>query len=114
MPSEGPAEGGAQESEVREILDRFEEQNWSRHTASSYETVEQFAREVVEEGTFTPDVKITAELSLTPTERITGRRRQDVTAMVMMGMVLGAALERDVPKGSPEEEVWRKGEFELP
>lgn len=99
---------------VAEILDRFEQQNWNRHTANSYETVEAFAREVVEKGTFTPEAKVTAELPLTPKERITGRREQDMTAMVVLGMMLGSALERDVPMDSDLEDRWRNGEFELP
>lgn len=109
-----PETGGTQATEVRQILDRFKEQDWDRHTANSYESVEQFAETVVEEGTFTPDVSFTAELDLTPKERITGRREQDMTAMVILGLMLGSALERDVPEGSETEEAWREGEVELP
>lgn len=108
------ADRDAYATEVRAILDRFEEQDWNRHTANSYETVEQFAERVVEEGTFTPDAKFTADLDLTLTERVTGRREQDMTAMVILGMMLGSALERDIPADSEEEEAWKAGEVELP
>lgn len=101
-------------SEVRKILDRFEEQDWNRHTANSYESVEQFAETVVGEGTFTPDVTFTADLDLTLEERLTGRREQDMTAMLILGMMLGSALERDIPKDSEEEEAWRNGKVKLP
>jgi hypothetical protein len=37
-----------------------------------------------------------------------------VTAMVALGMMLGAALERDVPAGSDVEPRWKDGEFTLP
>lgn len=99
---------------VRKTLDRFEEQNWNRHTGNAYETTEEFMQRVVEEGTFTPDVSVDATLNLTMRERITGTRQQDMSAMIMMGMLLGAALERDVPMDSKEEELWRQGEFSLP
>jgi len=101
-------------TDVREILDRFEEQNWNRHTPQAYESVEQLMEQVVEEGTFAPDVTLDAELSLTLRERITGTRQQDMTAMLLMGLILGSALERDVPMDSDEEEQWRAGEFSLP
>lgn len=103
-----------QATEVRKILDRFEEQDWNRHTANSYETVEEFAERVVEDGTVTPDVKITADLDLTLKERLTGRREQKLTSMVILGLMLGTALERDIPMDSPEEIAWRNGDAELP
>lgn len=101
-------------TEVRTQLDRFAEQNFNRHTANAQQTVEQLMEEVVEGGTFTPDVEVTAELPLTWEERITGTREQDMSAMLMMGMMLGAALERDIPMDSEEEEAWREQEFTLP
>lgn len=99
--------------EVREILDRIEQQEMA-HTDNVSETVEGFARAVVEDGTLTPDAKITTELGLTWRERITGTRTQDVTAMVLIGMMLGTALERDVPMDSALEDAWRDGAFVLP
>lgn len=101
-------------TEVREMLDRFEEQNWDRHTGDAYETIERFMEEVVEEGELIPEVDIHADLDLTLRERLTGDRRQDMTAMILMGMMLGTALERDVPMDSQGEEEWRDGEFVLP
>lgn len=100
-------------TEVREILDRIEEEGIN-HAENVPETFEKFARQVVEEGTFFPDCSVHAEVSLTPRERITGTRNQDVTAMIMMGLLLGSALERDVPMGSEREEEWKNGNFELP
>lgn len=99
---------------VRKQLDQFEEQNWNRHTPQAYESVEQLMEQVVEGGTFTPDVTLDAELSLTLRERITGTRQQDMTAMLLMGLMLGAALERDVPMNQDEEDAWREGKFVLP
>lgn len=99
--------------EVREILDRLEEEGFT-HTENVPETVEGFAKEVVESGTFTPDCRVTAAVSLTPRERLTGRGEQDVTAMLILGMMLGSALERDVPMDSTLEDAWLDGAFELP
>ena len=96
------------------MLDRFEEQNWNRHTPKAYDTIEELMEQVVEQGTFKPDVKVTANLNLTMRERVTGNREQDMTAMLLMGLMLGSALERDVPMDSDKEEQWRNGDFSLP
>jgi len=101
-------------TDVRKQLDQFEEQNWQRHTPEAYASIEQIMEHVVEEGTFTPDVTLDAELSLTLRERITDTRQQDMTAMFLAGLMLGAALERDVPMDEDEEDAWREGKFELP
>lgn len=100
-------------TEVQEVMDRLEEREFT-HTDNVPESVNGFVRKVVENGTLTPDCPVTAELSLTLRERITGTREQHVTAMLIMGMMIGSALERDVPKDSREEEEWRKGNFEIP
>lgn len=101
-------------TDVRAQLDQFAEQDFNRHTANTQQTIEQLMEEVVEGGTFTPDVEVTAELNLTLGERVSGNREQDMSAMLMIGMMLGAALERDVPMDSEAEELWREGEFTLP
>lgn len=99
--------------EVGKILDRLHSEGFA-HTGGVPETVEAFAREVVETGTFTPDCRVTADISLAIRERLLGRREQDVTAMLIIGMILGSALERDVPMDSALEDAWREGKFELP
>ena len=96
------------------MLDRFEKQNWNRHTPKAYDTIEELMEQVVEQGTFKPNAKVTANLSLTMRERVTGNREQDMTAMLLMGLMLGSALERDVPMDSDKEEQWRNGDFSLP
>lgn len=77
-------------------------------------TVKQYMECVVENGTFLPNAAVVSQLSLTPKERITGTRKQDMTAVMALGMMLGAALERDIPKDSALEDAWRDGAFELP
>jgi hypothetical protein len=91
-------------TEVREIVDRLKERK--HNTGKIHETMEGFAREVVEQGTLTPDCSVTLDVSLPLRERISGKRKQDVTAML--------TLERDVPRDSDREEAWRDGQFELP
>lgn len=100
--------------EVRAVLEQFAAQDWNRHTPNSYEAIEGFAKAVVEDGTFTPDVSVTMSLSLTPRERLAGRRDQDVTAMLIAGLALGAALERDVPAETDLADAWADGKFTLP
>jgi pimeloyl-CoA synthetase len=99
--------------EVAEIVSRLEKEEYS-HTEGVPDTIGGFAKEVVESGTFTPHCKVTAELSLTPRERLSGTREQDMTAMVIAGMFIGSALERDVPMDSALEDAWRDGAFALP
>lgn len=99
--------------EVRDIVDRLQDERIT-HTANVPETIEQFAEEVVEQGTFAPDCNVTASVPLSLGERLTGEREQDVTAMLLLGMMLGSALERDVPKDSALEDAWRDGAFTLP
>jgi hypothetical protein len=101
-------------TEVQELLDRLGGKNFDKHTEDFSHSISQFTDAVVEEGTFTPEHHVYAELSLTARERLTGSRKQDVTAILITGMMLGAALERDIPQDSEAESDWRDGEFELP
>ena len=77
-------------------------------------SIEDFTRRIVEHGSFNPDGKIALDISLSPKERITGCRKQDVTGMFVAGMMIGAALERDVPGDSDLEDAWRDGQYVLP
>lgn len=111
--SAGGTERTFKADEVRETLDRLQDMEIT-HTENVPESIEGFARGVVESGTYTPDCNVTADVSLTPRERLTGEREQDVTAILILGMMLGSALERDVPAGSALEDAWKDGAFELP
>ena len=102
-----------QATEVREILDRLDYED-TGHIENLSETIEAFTKEVVESGTFMPDCRVTSDLSLTLRERFTGNREQDVTAILIIGMIIGSSLERDIPIDSIEEDGWRNGEFVLP
>lgn len=99
--------------EVREILDKFHRET-STDIEAVPETIERFTKKVVERGSFAPGCNVTANVSLTPRERITGHREQDMTAMLIIGLMLGSALERDVPMDSALEDAWRDGAFTLP
>ena len=101
-------------TEVRAELDRMREQGYDGYVSEYSDTVELLMNEVVKQGTFTPRCSVSAEINLTWKERITGTRQQDMTAMLLTGLMLGSALERDIPKGSDTEQEWRNGEVELP
>lgn len=101
-------------TEVREELQRLEEHDYDRIVGGYHETVEAFMRRVVEDGTFNPDAKVKLDVSLTLQERLTGQREQDVTAVFISGLMLGGALERDVPTGTDVEEQWRRRGANLP
>lgn len=99
--------------EVREMLDRIQAENYT-HTYDVATTIEGFTKEVVETGTFTPNCSVTADVSLPLKERLLGHREQDVTAMLIIGLMIGTALERDVPKDTALEDAWEDGAFKLP
>lgn len=93
--------------ELKRQLERLREQDYDAYTENYFGTIEEYCRQMVEDGTMTPKVYVTAEVSLSLTERLTGTRKQDMTAMLATGIMLGAALERDVPMGSDAEDEWR-------
>lgn len=98
--------------EVQKILNRLKDE--TNHTKNTPEAIKQFTTKVVEKGTFTPYSKVNTKVPLTIRERFIGEAEQDVTPMLIIGMILGSALERDVPMNSSLEDAWRNGEFELP
>ena len=100
-------------TEVRAILDEIPDEGYA-HTSGVPETLEGFAERIVEDGTYWPNARAGVELSLTLRERLTGHREQDVTAILCAGLVLGAALERDIPADTEAEEAWRSGLYRLP
>ena len=87
--------------------------------------IEAFIEAAVERGTFLPeDVDITMQKEETyclvnnrfmgKSGCITINATMDVSPLFAIGMILGAALEEDVPTGSDAEERWRSGEFAFP
>lgn len=103
-----------QATNVRDVLDLLAEEGIGSEIDDFDENVEQFARRVVEDGTFTPDCSLTAQTDLTILHRLTGTFEWDVSGMLQLGMLLGAALERDVPTDSEREAAWRDGRVDLP
>lgn len=100
-------------SELAQALSRvgnIGEKTYREEYKSDVETV---VEEVIETGTLTPDSRITGNTPLTLGERVRGETQVDMTSIFLVGMMLGSAFERDVPKDSFEEEVWRNEEFEL-
>lgn len=69
---------------------------------------------VVEDGTFNPDEELTFTTSLSDAERLSAEATRRVDPVFSLGLALGAALERDIPEGSKQEELWRENEFSLP
>ena len=101
-------------TEVRSEVDRLREQGYDAYISQYSDAIETAMEQVIEEGTFTPDCKISAGLNLTLRERLSGTREQDMTAVFLTGLMLGSALERDIPQDSEIEEKWREGEVRLP
>lgn len=103
-----------QATEVREQLDRLHEQEKEYYPDDFADTFEEYMQLVVEDGEFLPSDRITVGIDVPLKARLTGEVTENVTSLVAVGMLLGAALERDIPKDSELEDLWRDGEFELP
>lgn len=102
-------------TEVREMLNRIKENTQVLEEIEGNDTLEEKMRQVVEEGSMmSTEGTLEVELNLLVKERLSGSRVQNVDAIFNLGLLLGSALERDVPANSEEEDEWRDGEFTLP
>ena len=99
---------------VRSALNRIRYLSTTSDILYLHDVLDAFATEVVEQGTWTPDCGVSASLSLTYRERLTGSREQDMTTMLTLGMLLGSALEQDAPTDTARETAWENGRFVLP
>jgi len=100
--------------DVREVLEGLEEHDFDQHITDYQATIEAFMQRVVEDGTFTPDASINATFNTTIGDLLNGEQQEDVTGLFITGLLLGAALERDIPAGSEVEVQWRDGKLTLP
>lgn len=78
------------------------------------DAIEQVITEVVEDGSFVADSDLTLTPTLTARERLTGEVEMKIGPVFTAGLMLGAALEQDIPVDSDKEEAWRRGEFTFP
>lgn len=78
------------------------------------ESLEEYVRRVVEDGRFHPSADLEMVVDLPLKARVTGRRELRVDPLISIGMVLGAALERDIPADSELEEAWLEEKFSFP
>lgn len=60
---------------------------------------EEWVRAVIEQGTLYPDVTMEREVSLTWKERVRGKMAWSVRDLIMRGVIIGSAFERDIPSG---------------
>lgn len=100
-------------SELAQALSRVSDVGGESYSEQYHSDVETVVKEVVEAGTLTPESRIKTDIALTVGDRVSGDTEVDMTSVFLVGMMLGSAFERDVPKDSFEEEVWRNGEFDL-
>lgn len=104
-----------QAEEVREVLDRLYQLDSADIIGNFEGSVEEFAELIIEQGEMFPDGdNLVAEIPLSPKERLLGKRKQPMKGAIGIGLLIGTALERDVPKDSEIEERWRDGEMTLP
>jgi len=101
-------------TEVRDQLDQIRENSQVLSQIGGNETLEEKMEQVVENGSMVTSGDLEIEVSLTLRERLKGKRTQNVNAIFSLGIMLGTALERDVPIDSEKEDRWRDREFTLP
>lgn len=101
------SETAAQLAQIRQQSDEY------NHIEGLDDSITAYVNRVVEEGTFTPDATLTADIEVTLWWVFNRTATEDVTALVALGMMLGSALERDIPQGTDREAAWRDGKFEL-
>jgi hypothetical protein len=101
-------------TEVREELNRLEDLDAAEQIDGFPYVIEQHMLNILEGGTMTPDSQITFTKELDLSERISGEAEIKMTGILSMGIMLGTALERDIPAGSELETKFRQREFTLP
>lgn len=101
-------------TEVYETLQRLEESGAKANIGGFGESLEGYVKRILAEGSMTPNAELTSEMRLPLKSRITGSHDVRVDTILSIGIVLGTALERDVPANSDVEELFRDGVVELP
>jgi len=101
-------------TEVQEELNKLEDLDAAELIDGFPYVIEQHMLNILESGTMTPDSQVTFTRELDLRERINGEAEIKMTGILSMGIMLGTALERDIPGGSDLEEKFRQGEFTLP
>ena len=99
--------------EVEREIERVRSQSNSQATKQAMDCIESYMEDVVNGGSFISDTKITTTHKLT--EEACNKRivEQDVTGVFGIGLMLGSALERDIPSDSDRESAWKNGELSL-
>lgn len=100
--------------EVRKELDRLRDSFDEAEVSQDVNVINRYVRLVVENGTFMPEKRLEHESDLSFRERLSGKSSFRADLWLDLGLMLGAALERDVP--SEDEEAvaaWIAGEYTL-
>lgn len=100
--------------EARQMLDRMEDIFQKNGYGDDFGELEAYVEMIVEEGSMWPDVNLTTTHELSLKERLRGEHEVPVDGWLSMGVMLGTALERDIPADSELEDLYRDGQFELP
>jgi|SRR6056297_709075 len=99
--------------EVEREIERVRSQSNSQATKQAMDCIESYMEDVVNGGSFISDTKITTTHKLTEEARNKRIVEEDVTGVFGIGLMLGSALERDIPSDSDTESAWKNGELSL-
>ena len=99
--------------ETREQLNRIYKMDAINEYPNLPMVIESYAQAIAVSGTMMPSAKAYAGYSLSWKERILGKKEIDISPILSTGIMIGAALERDLPGESEEAEQWRENGAEL-
>jgi len=99
--------------EVEREIERVRSQSNSQATKETIDDIEKYMGEVVNGGSLIADTEITTTHKLKKEVLDGAVVEQEVTGVFLIGLLLGSALERDIPSDSDTESAWKNGELSL-
>ena len=114
LETDNPTSRRLQATELQGLLNQIDELADEQFSDNHQDEIEAIVREIITNGEMTTDKTTTITKDLSITERLGGTATIDVTSVLLLGMSLGTAFERDIPQDSDTETKWRRGKMELP
>ena len=112
-PSKGKLESLEQEYKKAQEYIRDKDVELYLATKQAMDCIESYMEDVVNGGSFISDTKITTTHKLKKEVLDGAVVEQEVTGVFGIGLMLGSALERDIPSDSDTESAWKNGELSL-
>jgi hypothetical protein len=95
---------------TEELLQRLDEAG----IGEQEEVYRNYVEAILDEGTLYPNATLTSNIDLPLGSRIKGKHKQRIDPVISMGILIGIALERDIPSNSDIDEEFKEGNVVLP